>query len=82
MLCCLMLTCPGILEMPSKEHQIFFSITAECPQLQDQKILKSYSMAALVQEKAKNCFKKKNHLFELICNPPAAQYHFVAQNKE
>lgn len=26
MLCCLMLTCPGILEMPSKEHQIFFPL--------------------------------------------------------
>lgn len=37
---------------------------------------------SISSRKGKNCFKKKNHLFELICNPPAAQYHFVAQNKE
>lgn len=72
------LTYPGILEVPSQAHEIFVSITAKEPQLQNPEEWLNSSGSSqkgkLLQKTLIIC------LFELICNPQAAQYYFVTHN--
>lgn len=71
------LTYARILEVPSQKHE------AKEPQLHNCKILKSDSIAVSVHKKANYCKKTLIIcLFELICNPQAAQYYFVTQNRQ
>lgn len=71
------LTYPGILEVPSQKHE---AREPQLPQLQNPKAWVNSSLSSqkskLLQKPLIIC------LFELICNPQAAQYYFVAHNRQ